>query len=48
MINPNHQIHTVLDAPIMDRETDTLLNSTPTTSTSLEVRNESNKVYCKK
>ena len=29
--------HTVLDAPIMDRVTDTLLNSTPTTSTSLEV-----------
>ena len=40
--------HTVLDAPIMDRVMDTLLNSTPTTSTSKEVRKESSKVYCKK
>ena len=40
--------HTVLDAPIMDRETDALLNYTSTTSTSLELRNEGNKFYCKK
>ena len=40
--------HTVLDAPIMDRVTDTLLNFTPTTPKSLEVRKESNKVYCNK
>ena len=40
--------HTVLDASIMDRVLNTLLNFTPTTSKSLEVRKESNKVYCKK
>ena len=39
---------TVLDAPIMDRVTDTPLKSTPTTSTSKEVRKESSKAYCKK
>ena len=34
--------HTVLDVPIMDRVMDTLLKSIPTTSTSKEVRKESN------